>query len=360
MPVHVHFGTGCSTSIGASLAGSKAIVLAFEPAASLGLQARLQRDLGDRCLDWVTVPEGLASLQCARQLARQVWACIPTMGDCVLIALGGGSTIDLAKAVRSVPADRNFDTIAAALRGERGWPDCVRLPLWAVPTTAGTGSEVTRWATLWDTECSPAVKRSLDEPWGFADQAFVDPRLTVSCPPSITRDVALDTLSHALEALWNHHANPLSSELAIRAAQGVLEHLPACLANLQSIQAREGLALASLQAGLAFSQTRTALAHALSYDLTLHQGVPHGLACALWLPTAWRLAMGRDVQVDAALARVFDRPVAEGLGQLLNWLEQLGVPDGPAYLGIQDAESRVAQAVSSTRGRNFITSPEPT
>jgi alcohol dehydrogenase class IV len=222
-------------------------------------------------------------------------------------------------------------------------------PLWLVPTTAGTGSEVTRWATVWDTDGAVAVKRSLDEPFGYAERAFVDPLLTLSCPPAVTRDTALDALSHALEALWNHHANPLSDGLAVAAAQRIVAALPTCLERPDDVGLRSELALAALEAGMASSQTRTALAHALSYAVTLEQGLSHGLACALWLPTTWRLAARRDTRVDALLNKVFDSAVA-----LEAWLGRVGVPAGPLQLGIADAKERVAGALSSARGRNFI------
>jgi alcohol dehydrogenase class IV len=228
-----------------------------------------------------------------------------------------------------------------------------------VPTTAGTGSEVTRWATVWDTDSTPAQKRSFDEPFGFAERAFVDPLLTHSCPAAVTRDTGLDALSHALEAIWNRHANPFSDVLAVSAAQKVLKWLPVVLRDTRHPQAREALSLASLQAGLAFAQTRTALAHALSYAVTLEQGVPHGLACALWLPAAWRLAQGRDPRVDALLGQIFDAAAAPtsgltGVERLQAWLSSVDAPCDPAAVGVRDAEQRIAAALGSTRGRNFI------
>ena len=230
-------------------------------------------------------------------------------------------------------------------------------PLWLLPTTAGTGSEVTRWATVWDTEAEPACKRSLDEDWGYAERAFIDPALTLSCPLEVTRDTALDTLAHALDSLWNRYANPISRVLAVQAACGVIKHLPALLEHPRDLALRTNLALAALQAGMAFSQTRTALAHALSYDLTLHQGVPHGLACALWLPSAWQLASGRDATCDAALSQIFECPAPEGAQHLRAWLHNVGVGTSTAAfvaLGILDAPQRVQAALTSPRGRNFI------
>jgi alcohol dehydrogenase class IV len=228
--------------------------------------------------------------------------------------------------------------------------------LWLLPTTAGTGSEVTRWATVWDTEEPVPRKRSLDEPWGYAERAFVDPELSASCPPQVLRDCALDALAHALEAMWNRHANPVSDALALRAAQRIVRHLPRALRGRADAADLQALSLAALEAGLAFSQTRTALAHALSYALTLEKGVPHGLACAMWLPVAWRMAQGHHARLDALLAQVFDRPAAPGAEALAQWLVALGVPLDLHALGVADAELRVERALASERGRNFITS----
>lgn len=355
MPVQVRFGAGCSDELASALGDRPGVVLAFAGAESLGLRQRWQAACGTRLRGWVNVPDGLSSIHRARLLASELWPLMQT--DAVLIAVGGGTTLDLAKVLRCRPVDGRFEALAAALRGLAPWPLMHCAALWLVPTTAGTGSEVTRWATVWDTEAEPAVKRSLDEPWAYAERAFIDPALTLSCPPGLTRDTALDTLAHALEALWNRHANPISSRLAVAAARGVVTHLPALLERPRDLALRTQLSLAALQAGMAFSQTRTALAHALSYDLTLHQRVPHGLACALWLPTAWHLALGHSAATDAALGEVFDVPAEQGLLLLKNWLHGLGVGTGAAAfaaLGVHDLQARVQAALGSPRGRNFI------
>jgi alcohol dehydrogenase len=130
--------------------------------------------------------------------------------------------------------------------------------------------------------------------------------------------------------------------------------LPDVLAAPARLPGREQLALAALEAGLAFSQTRTALAHSLSYALTLGQGLAHGLACAIWLPTAWRLAAGRDARVDALLGRVFGGDARSGERALMRWLSTLGIEADPAVWGIDDAAARVEAALGSERGRNFI------
>ncbi len=360
LPVRVHFGAGCSQRVFAQLGTRAVVVLALQPAQHMGLQARWQAQLGQQLLRWVTVPEGLPTLALAQALAAPVWDALAQRPDAVLLAVGGGSVLDLAKLLRCRPPDGNFGHLRQALRGSAPWPPQPHAALWLVPTTAGTGSEVTRWATVWDTDTTPHQKRSLDETWGYAEQAFVDPTLALSCPPEVTRDCALDTLAHALEALWNHQANPVSNRLAVQAAQRVLQHLPPVLQQPQDTAGREQLALAALEAGMAFSQTRTALAHALSYALTLQQGVPHGRACAAWLPTAWALALGCSRTVDEQLAQVFGVPAAEGLQQLRTWLLRLGVQEAPQAWGLNDAPQRVQQALSSARGKNVIAAPGAT
>lgn len=354
MPVQLRFGSGCSQQLAAELDDRSAVVLAFEPAEALGLQSAWTQALGPQLRAWLSVPEGLSTLALARALAARVWPLLVDRPDTVLVGLGGGSVLDLAKLLRSHPAEGGFEAIAAALRGTAPWPALTHAPLWLVPTTAGTGSEVTRWATVWDTDGRVALKRSFDEPWGFADRAFVDPALTLSAPPALTRDTALDSFAHALEALWNRHANPLSDALAVQAARRVRAHLAGVLDEPSALPGREQLSLAALEAGLAFAQTRTALAHALSYALTLEQGVPHGLAVATWLPTACRLAVGRDAGVDARLQAVFGVPAAECAQALEAWLASLGVATDPAAWGVHDGEARVQAALSSARGRNFI------
>jgi phosphonate metabolism-associated iron-containing alcohol dehydrogenase len=382
MPVDVRFGAGCVSELNGRLGDRSAVVMAFEPATALGWRAQWTSDLGQRLRAWVEVPDGLSSMARCREFAEQVWPVLVAEPDTVLIALGGGTTLDIAKVLRCRPVEADpridqladerrrthpagFDAVADALRGKAPWPALDLAPLWMVPTTAGTGSEVTRWATVWDTDVDPAQKRSFDEAFGFADCAFVDPALTHSCPAAVTRDTGLDALSHALEAIWNRHANPFSDVLAVSAARKVLTWLPVALREPANVEARSALSLASLEAGFAFSQTRTALAHALSYAVTLEQGTPHGLACAMWLPTAWELAQGCSARVDGVLEQVFVAEAGElvepriagshlGAHRLQAWLSSVGVSCDPAKHGVLDAERRIHAALSSPRGRNFI------
>ena len=353
MPVDVRLGWNATAELRSLTVGRKVLVIAYPQSKSQGWSERLGEFLENPVLGYMTVPDGLPTLAAAGGLCAEAWQLLEGVGGATIVALGGGATIDLTKAVRHRPVSRSFDSLAAAMRGEKAMPALEPVDLIAIPTTAGTGSEVTPWATIWDMESDGGRKLSLQSEAGFPRAALVDPASCLTCPASVTRDSALDALSHALEAIWNRHAIPATDALAIGAARAVLRWLPEVIANPGDRQAREALSTAALQAGLAFAQTQTALAHALSYDLTIARGMPHGLACAVWLVTAWRLAMGHDPQRDAVLDQVFgastDAPEA-----LARWLASVGVAPDPSAHGICDESSRVAAALSSPRGRNFI------
>ena len=155
-----------------------------------------------------------------------------------------------------------------------------------MPTTAGTGSEVTSWATVWDTQSGK--KYSLSRPNLYPKHALVDPTLMIGKPRQLTISTGLDALSHALESLWNVNANPISAHHAVVAAREILAVLPQLVNDLQNLELRSRMAAAALSAGLAFSNTRTAIAHSISYPVTLHHDVVHGIACSFTLPMVLR------------------------------------------------------------------------
>ncbi len=230
------------------------------------------------------------------------------------------------------------------------------MPRIAVPTTAGTGSEVTPWATVWQREGDSPKKYSLSSPQLWAELALLDPELTLSQPRRVMRNSALDALSHALDSIWNVNANPISDALAVSGARAILSALPVAWQTPSDLAARETLMEASLQAGLAFSATRTALAHSLSYPLTLSHGLPHGLACSFVLPLVWRLAAGVSVGRDQVLARIFGEHETSPDLRLAAFLESVDVATTFAAHGIAADEARrlIEDAARGERGRNFI------
>jgi phosphonate metabolism-associated iron-containing alcohol dehydrogenase len=356
-PVHITFGANCFADIASQLGNTQPVlVLADRAALSFTAETALGDALGDQCKAWAWFQGGLATVAQARELCEQLWPTMQQHPEAVVLAIGGGTTLDLAKVIRYRTEMQGIHLAAATIAHWRTNTLSDRFhrhPLWLVPTTAGTGSEVTRWATVWDTDARVHAKLSWAPAKGFAERAFVDPQLTLTCPVRITRDCALDTLAHALESIWNQHTNAATAMLAVQAARLVISALPSALKMPHNLEARADLSRASLMAGLAMSQTQTALAHALSYDLTLRDGLPHGEACAVWLPMVWELSLGSSPVCDETLAKVFDLPAPSGVHALRNWLERLGVSTrelrndnaGLATLKVE---------MQSARGRNFI------
>lgn len=196
-------------------------------------------------------------------------------------ALGGGSVIDFAKAVSVLLADKQNVYLDDLLRSGSGILPSEKLFLIAVPTTSGTGSEVTPFATVWDSATNK--KHSLAGDIVFPSLAILDPLLTLEIPEEITLFTGLDAISHSLESLWNKNRSPVSEAFAIESLNLAVKSLPAVLSDPDSISSRSEMQWASTLGGLAISQTRTAIAHSISYPLTLKFGVPHGLACSFTL-----------------------------------------------------------------------------
>ncbi|HEX3136381.1 MAG TPA: iron-containing alcohol dehydrogenase, partial [Casimicrobiaceae bacterium] len=274
-------------------------------------------------------------------------------GD-ILVAVGGGSVLDTAKALMVGTADGSFEALIALLATGKPFAPHRIKPLIAIPTTAGTGSEVTPWATIWDRGAGKKYSLHLRETW--AEAALVDPALTVSLPAGATLAAGLDALSHSLESIWNVNANPVSDTHAVTAARAVLATLPALVGDLDNLELRRRMSLAALQAGLAFSNTKTALAHSISYDMTLRHGLPHGIACSFTLPLVLARAVGADAGRDAVLARIFDGALADAPARLTAFLEALGVSTRFETYGVSEAQAAgmIEAALDGVRGRNFI------
>ena len=196
------------------------------------------------------------------------------------IAVGGGSVIDFTKTVAFVFAqDCQLEELLELSKSEK---KCVPgIPLIAVPTTSGTGSEVTPWATIWDRRGKK--KYSLNHEFMFPRHAVIDPALALTLPRMITAYTCFDALSHAIEAFWSKNANPISDEYALRAVALIMNTFFNLIRDITSEKARCNMAEASLYAGLAFSNTKTTAVHAVSYPMTIRFGIPHGMACALIL-----------------------------------------------------------------------------
>ncbi len=270
----------------------------------------------------------------------------------VIVALGGGSVIDSAKVFAAASGD--FGKVKLFLEEQRGAEQLSAIPIIAVPTTAGTGSEVTCWGTVWDE--ANGKKYSLARPNLYPTHAVVDPRLMLGKPLLLTISTGLDALSHSLESLWNVNNNPVSANHAVFAARHILDALPKLVKDLGNIELRERVAMAALFAGLAFSNTKTAVAHSLSYPITLRHGVQHGIACSFSLPMVLRSVQGVGGICEDSLKQIFGSDLARGADDLEDLLALLGISSNPASYKIDPQEWRllIEDSLQGERGRNFL------
>jgi alcohol dehydrogenase class IV len=258
--------------------------------------------------------------------------------DC-LIGFGGGSPIDTAKAMAILAAGggkmRDYKAPFAA--------DKTRLPVIAIPTTAGTGSECTRFTVITDTERDE--KMLIAGLGALPLAALVDYELTYSVPPRTTADTGVDSLTHALEAYVSKRANPVSDALALSAMALIGANIRTACAEPRNAAAREAMMLGATEAGLAFSNSSVALVHGMSRPIGAHFHVPHGLSNAMLLPAVTRFSVpGAEARYGAAsrqigFAAAHDSD-AVAAAKLVTGLEQLNkdlsVPD-PAGYGIAEA-----------------------
>ena len=215
----------------------------------------------------------------------------PTFDDCInaiefcqknmfdgVIGLGGGSAMDLAKVVMAHLSLEKTD-INELIEYKGQFPRTI--PSIFLPTTHGTASEVTMWGTLWNME--EEKKYSISHPDLYPTVAILDGDLTLSLPLEISISTVMDALSHSFESIWNKKANHTSTEFAISAICSILKNGPALKETPDDLDIRNNLLNAATVAGLAFSNTTTAAAHSMSYPLTIHYGIPHGVASSISL-----------------------------------------------------------------------------
>jgi alcohol dehydrogenase class IV len=243
-----------------------------------------------------------------------------------VVALGGGSAIDVAKAIAMLLG--NGGTYADYQWGnkaitQRSWP------VIAIPTTAGTGSEVSKVMVLVDPD--RPFKKGVLSPLMFPHAAIIDPDLARSLPPKMTAATGMDAFIHALEAYTGQRANPFTDQFALAALETGWHALPVAVANGENMDARQQMALAAVWGGIAMDQGGLGLIHALSGPLTSHLHLHHGLANALILPYVMRfnlpaLAPGRRRRLCAVIGLPAEAADETIVATLTQFVQSLGLP----------------------------------
>jgi len=279
----------------ASLGCQKPLIITDKMMVELGYVDQLNQSLSDANIVSAvfddTVPEPtVASIQAGVDCAREGGF------DCI-VAIGGGSPIDSAKAISILAKfggemrDYKFPRIVS----EEG------LPVIAIPTTAGTGSEVTRFTIITDETCD---EKMLCVGIGFMPMAaLVDYKLTLSLPARITADTGIDALTHAIEAYVSQKANPYSDSQALSAMRLLGPNLRKAYHNGNDEAAREAMMLGSTLAGVAFSAASVALVHGMSRPIGAAFHVPHGLSNAMLLPAVTEFSIPEAPERYADCAR---------------------------------------------------------
>ena len=175
-------------------------------------------------------------------------------------------------------------------------------------------------------------------------------------PEVLTLSTGLDALSHALESIWNKKRNGVSSALAVAAVKIILNTLPRLVRQSDNPILRAEMMKAALQAGLAFSNTKTSIAHNISYAVTLRSGTPHGIACSFTLPQVLRSVIGLNRAVDSDLKAIFGHDLNKAWDQFDGWFRELGINTDPEAYGYNRENWRqlLLNALQGERGKNFI------
>ena len=225
-----------------------------------------------------------------------------------VIALGGGSAMDTAKTVMTGLGNKNY-SITDLLTDKLDFPN--RIPAIFIPTTHGTASEVTMWGTIWN--MTEKRKYSIAYHELYPDIAILDGVLTLSMPLDLSITTVLDALSHCFEAIWNKNANQKSTDYAIEGISIILQNVELLKKNPQDIEVRNKLLKASNLAGLAFSNTKTAAAHSMSYPLTISYGIPHGIACSMPIVPLLRI---NEEAIQNELGKIYSELHIQSLSEL--------------------------------------------
>ena len=216
-----------------------------------------------------------------------------------------------------------------------------------IPTTAGTGSEVTCWATVWDSEHNK--KYSVDTQDNYAYAAVIDPVLASSMPVKLAVSSALDAVCHAAESYWAKANNTVSRAAALAAIKIIMENIDGLLCGKE--EAHDAMAQGSMLAGLAFSNTRTTACHSISYPLTMKYHIPHGVAVSMLLAPVMRLNQPYIKNRKELFGAFGVENVSELSEKVTVILEKSGSPAKLSQWGANESDFEELVAHSMTKGR---------
>ena len=278
LPKKILFGINAVDKVGSEVREfcSRALVVTDSNIEKAGLFERVREKLEDKDIEVNTFDEGGAepTLGIARSVAD-----VARKGKYdLVVALGGGSVMDMAKVASiAVTNTKDIEEYLGVDKVERPG-----IPMILTSTTAGTASEVTKNAIIVIPEQN--LKTAIVSPYNLADVAIIDPTMTLTVPPSVTAATGLDALSHAIEAVMSTGANPVTDTLALEAIRLIGGNLRQAHTHGDNLEARYNMALGCLMSGMAFGNAGVCIGHAAAYAFSVKHAVSHGVSCGLALP----------------------------------------------------------------------------
>ena len=332
MPTRIVFGMGRISEVGkiAGLYGKRVLLITYKDATGMEKIIEKTADLlKEEGLSITRYPEVVPDP--STEVINQGADIVKKEGIDVLIGLGGGSAVDTAKAIGVVAVNSGdaWDYMACN-------PECKKftsaMPVIAIPTTSGTGSETTAVAVL--TRKQIKSKGSIVNPCIFVKVAIIDPELSSTMPPSLTASTGIDAFGHAMEAFISKRSTPYVERLSPEAMKLIWENLPLAYADGSNMLARANMAWASTLGGMMLAQSGVIGVHAVSQALGAHLGVPHGVGVAIATPIFLEYNRQESSKKYIQLARELgivdglkdDAIVDEFINQINGFLKKFNMP----------------------------------
>ncbi|MGN8646211.1 iron-containing alcohol dehydrogenase [Gracilibacillus sp. HCP3S3_G5_1] len=310
MPTKIEFGTGKVDNLAKfvdEVKGNNVLIVGDPGVLNAGIIEKVENSLKKanfvyQIFSDIGTEATIESVDKAYRLARE--------NQCdVVVGVGGGSSLDIAKAVGLLLGNggdiRDYvglDKVPSQAK-----------PVIAIPTTAGTGSEITRFSVLSDKKAK--AKLSVGSMFNCPTIALVDPKLTLTLPPHLTAATGMDALTHALESFVNKETQPISEALSREAMKLISRSLRLAVVQGENLNARKDMLLASTMAAMAFNTTRLGLAHSLAIPLGAKFNIPHGVVNAILLPEVMQFNLIGNTQKFIEIAKIFGEKV-DGLSDL--------------------------------------------
>jgi alcohol dehydrogenase class IV len=347
------FGNGSSNSeVEAEMSAlkcSRAIVVTDQGIIKAGLLDKITKSLGEKCVGvFSDVPQdsGMDVIDRAAAFARE-------KGADIIISVGGGSAIDTAKGMCILLTEggslSNFEGIQLLTRPQT--------PHIVIPTTAGTGSEVTWVAVIYDK--SKGQKILIVESYNAPRVAILDPVLTAKLPPLLTASTGLDAMTHAIEAISSVQREPIADAMGLHAIRLLNKHLPQCIKNGSDLGARGQVQLAATMAGWSFGNAMVGLVHAMAHSIGAVAHVPHGIANGILLPHCmeFNLSDAEDCYAEIAPAMgvyekgITTRQAAEAaVKAVFDFTKKIGHPQKLSEFGVTEENIIKAADMSMSDG----------